>query len=160
MPQEVAGLFGGGPDVATALAGIEIAGCVKASRIRPVASRTGLGKLPYRSWRRRMARSMARRLARGCSQSNRLCPRGLYLPQDASRTTRRSAIRAFVRAITDGVAMKLSGHKTRSAFDRYNIISETDLKDAAAKLNASHPDSSVTVGTQEGAQQARVSKIS
>ena len=38
--------------------------------------------------------------------------------------------------------MTLAGHKTRSVFERYNIVSETDLIDAAAKLDR---DSFVTV---------------
>lgn len=50
---------------------------------------------------------------------------------------RRSAIRNLVRAgVSDSVAMKLSGHKTQSVFDRYNVTSKADLVDAAAKLNA------------------------
>lgn len=34
--------------------------------------------------------------------------------------------------------MKLTGHKTRSGFERYNITSGNDLREATLKLNALH----------------------
>ena len=132
-------------------------------RINPGGSKTGEGRIVYLSLEVRMmlekqferVRTLSRKLGRvipylfphlqnDCLQGQRIrdfrkswvsaCKAvGLFgmLRHDLRRTAARNLIRSGVPEV---VSMRITGHRTRSVFDRYNIVSSADLQDAARKL--------------------------
>jgi hypothetical protein len=63
----------------------------------------------------------------------------------------RTAVRNFRRAgIAEGVIMKIGGWRTRSVFERYAIVSQTDVQDALEKLE----------GSRQASKQKRAAKES
>ncbi|MBI2215901.1 MAG: site-specific integrase [Candidatus Rokubacteria bacterium] len=72
---------------------------------------------------------------RSMTKSWRSACRKAGIPGRLLHDFRRTAVRNLERAgVSRSVAMRMTGHKTESVYRRYAIVTETDLREAGAKL--------------------------
>jgi integrase len=71
------------------------------------------------------------------------------IPETLFHDLRRTAVTNMIEAgLSEKVAMELSGHKTRTVFDRYHIVNERRMKQNAQKL-ADHLKAKEAVAVQD-----------
>jgi integrase len=91
-----------------------------------------LHRYPYRPW---VCHYRGKRLLAVPTKSWKKACEQVGFKEKLFHDLRRTGVRNLLRAgISERVAMEISGHKTRSVFDRYNIISEGDLVEAQRRL--------------------------
>ena len=106
-------------------------------------------------WHKKDCEAVARRDAgsklKGFVKSWNRARKKAGLPDILAHDMRRSAIRNMVQycGLSEAPAIKISGHKTRAVFDRYNIVSLTDIQDAGQKLDAWMKAASAKAATEE-----------
>ena len=71
-----------------------------------------------------------------CASCRKSCASPRYVGR-IFHDLRRTGVRNLVRSgVSESVAMTISGHKTRNVFDRYNIGSDRDQKEASLRVTA------------------------
>ncbi len=103
-----------------------------------------------KAWRTAcVAAGVGRMLCKSCDQpvSGEKCEacgaegRGLRYSGLIFHDARRTAARNLRRAgVAEGVIMRIGGWRTRSVFERYNIVSQSDIVDALEKLEQKRAD--------------------
>ena len=104
--------------------------------VSPAASQTGQDLSVGVPPRRRAIRDLRGAWHRACKAAS--------VPGRLLHDFRRTAVRNLDRAaVPRSVAMRITGHKTESVYQRYSIVAEADLRDGLGKLAAA-------VGTKKG----------
>lgn len=90
---------------------------------------TGLAEFVFHCGDGRPVRDFRKTWATACSEAK--------MPGILFHDLRRSAVRNLDRSgVGQAVAMKITGHKTVSVYQRYRIVNESDMRDALERAQA------------------------